>query len=158
MATLTYSIADDFPNGLDSALLGAQIAASAVEAVYQYINTDGDDCLIFFETEPSVDDVAIVDALIAAHITPVTERNFLVAEYNTRGDLTKETWYGTDNGGVSYSDAIEETAYTYGGPGNKTLLSKTITQLLPNGTPIGDPVTWEYATDGDKRIMKKVGV
>lgn len=86
----------------------------------------------------------------------VAEKNFLVAEYYN-GKLISETWYGIDNGDGTYSERVEETIYTYGGHRDKTLLFKTITMFLIDGTPAAPPVVWEYVTDGDKKIIKKVG-
>jgi len=157
-ATLNYSITHDFSGGLQPSLLQKQVLASACEAVLSHITTNSDACSLVFETEPSPADVDVVNAVVAAHVVLVSaSRNFLVAEYNNRGDIDKETWYGTDNGGGSYSHPVEETVYTYGGPNNKTLMSKTITQLLPDGSSLSPPEVWNYVTDGDKRIMKKVG-
>ena len=121
---------------------------SAVEGVPpRYWKLTGDAVSEMSQAEKDVVDAAI---------KVTAEKNYLVAEYNSRGNVTKETWYGTDDGDGVYSDPVEESVYVYGGAGNKLLLSKTITQLYTDGTAASAPEVWEYVTDGDKKILKKV--
>ena len=159
MSKYTYSISADFPDQhVDSSRLTVEIQGSAIVAVLTHIDTTGDVCDIYFNADLSGEDETILNGLVAAHVpAEIGSKNFLVAEYNSRGNVTKETWYGTDDGDGTYSDPVEETVYTYGGAADKLLLSKTVTDLFTDGTPVAAPVVWEYVTNGDVKIMKKVG-
>jgi hypothetical protein len=64
----TYSIQTDFPNHkvATDRLLG-EVSSSAVTIAIDHINTEGDDCDVWFKGVLSSEDEAILDALVAAH-------------------------------------------------------------------------------------------
>lgn len=64
----TYSIQDDFPNhAVASDRLLGEIRASAIVTAVDYINTDSDDCDIWFKAALSSGDEDTLDDLVAAH-------------------------------------------------------------------------------------------
>ena len=69
MATkYTKSIQSDFPNhAVSTDRLTQEIRESAIVTALDYINTDGDDCDIWFKADLSSGDVIILAGVVAAH-------------------------------------------------------------------------------------------
>lgn len=64
----TFSVSVDFPNHkVDSDRLTLEIRASTIVIALDYIETDGDECDIWFKDELSAADVSVLDAVVAAH-------------------------------------------------------------------------------------------
>ena len=74
----TYSISSDFPNQkVNSEKLTQQIEASAIATALDYVNTDGDECDIWFADALSGGDETLLDGIVASHdggppVYPVT--------------------------------------------------------------------------------------
>jgi hypothetical protein len=63
----TYSISGDFDNGLNTARLEAEILASSITKGVKGINTEGDDCDVWFKEAISSEEETVLDGLVAAH-------------------------------------------------------------------------------------------
>jgi len=64
----TYSISGDFPNAKeDSSRLSREILDSSISTPLERIDTDGDDCDIWFDDVLSGGDKTTLDGLVAAH-------------------------------------------------------------------------------------------
>lgn len=63
----TYSIASDFSSGLCSNRLASEVQSSAIVTALDRVDTDGDDCLVWFKAALSAGDETVLDGLVAAH-------------------------------------------------------------------------------------------
>ena len=64
----TYSISVDFPSqAVATDRLSQEIQDSAIVTALDYINTNGDDCDIWFKDQLSAGDVTVLDGIVAAH-------------------------------------------------------------------------------------------
>lgn len=105
MATkYTYSISGDFPNQkVDSSRLTKEIQDSSIVATLERIDTDGDDCDIWFDASLSGADQATLNALVAAHTgEPMpdtscnrTDRDPTVNDDETWGFGVGSCWFNT---------------------------------------------------------------
>lgn len=84
----TYSISADFKNGaIDSGVLWTEVKNSPISsAVSRKINTDGDNCYIWFNNPLSSGDLAILDNLVSVHDGIPHPEQLVIGEYNTAGD------------------------------------------------------------------------
>jgi hypothetical protein len=67
MAFPNYSISGDFPSGVATDRLQAEINDSAVAPVCTSVNTHDGVCTVIFDDTLDAGEIAIVDALVAAH-------------------------------------------------------------------------------------------
>lgn len=68
MSEYTYSTSEDFPNGtVATDRLTQEIRDSAITVALDYINTDGDDCIVVFKADLSSGEEDVLDGLVAAH-------------------------------------------------------------------------------------------
>ena len=64
----TYSIVGDFPNAkVAPDRLAQEIRASAIITAFDYVGTSGDDADVWFKAALSLEDVGILDSLVASH-------------------------------------------------------------------------------------------
>jgi hypothetical protein len=79
MTTYTYSITNDFLNGiLNSNKLTTEIIGSGIATNLLYVNTNGDSCEIVFVDELSSPNITILNGLVATHdgaadVAPIME-------------------------------------------------------------------------------------
>ena len=100
----TYSISGDFPNAKeDSSRLSREILDSSISTPLERIDTDGDDCDIWFDDALSGGDKTTLDGLVAAHTgEPMpdptcnrTDRDPTVNDDETWGLGVGSCWFNT---------------------------------------------------------------
>jgi hypothetical protein len=105
----SYSINNDTLNGiLNSVRLTDEIRSSDIVIAISHINTDGDDCDVWFKDSLSSGDQAILDSLVAAHTgeaTPVTGPS-----YGLGGGMLISPTYSTFEDDEGFSGVLIQAA------------------------------------------------
>jgi hypothetical protein len=146
MATYTYSIQDAFivAHKVDGTKFRKEIVDSAIVTAVDYVNTDSTNCYVVFKADLSEGDKAILDGLVAAHdgvplpteALPVSLPGISLTHdgriniRNTTANLTKNFYlrvfsWKTSTGNVN------------------------LTNLSPDGTPMGDVTITMFDADGN---------
>ena len=106
----TYSISTDFPNQIVATdRLTQEIQSSAIVIALDFINTNGDDCDIWFKDALSGGDETILDGLVAAHTGDALPDEGLSVNIVVPNE-TITTAYATSTG--SNLTVMRATAYT----------------------------------------------
>jgi hypothetical protein len=126
------SISEDFPNQkVHSISLKTAVDALELEsATLQYINTDGDDCFLVFDIEPSSEDITAIDGVIDAHTgnpSPVVvwHASSVLAESEKSTSDTDPNW--TELGG-------SVTTPNFFTPNVAACLGRVVGMVKTNGT------------------------
>jgi hypothetical protein len=158
----TYSISGDFPNQkVNEALLIKEIDESAIATALDYINTEGNDCDIWFVDALSGGDQTTLDGLVAAHqgtdtIARQIRRKSGTASstsgaWTTKHDFTtaalKEGWWEID---MSYELKLDT-----GGGGNA---ARVRVSLYKSGVELNQSPTALGASDSSKYDTRFQGI
>jgi hypothetical protein len=113
--------------------------SSVVGIAEKYWKISGDSVL-----EMTSEEKAIVDAAEAG-ATPATGENYLTAEYNSKNQLLKETWYRDKTELGTYTVKVKEVAYTYEG----NAITQTVTRYFSLGETTYSTETISFYKDLD---------
>jgi hypothetical protein len=113
--------------------------SSVVGIAEKYWKISGDSVL-----EMTSEEKAIVDAAEAG-ATPATGENYLTAEYNSKNQLLKETWYRDKTELGTYTVKVKEVAYTY----EENAITQTVTRYFSLGETTYSTETISFYKDLD---------
>jgi hypothetical protein len=80
------------------------------------------------------------------------EKKYKVLSYDERNNLSKESWYDTDNGDGTYLGKSEETTYAYD---NSLLLSRTVVIYYYDGT-VQTTLIYDYYKNDAHELIEKL--
>jgi len=120
--------------------------------------TEPDDLVIWMSDDLTQDEEDALDVVLAAQsggsgveLSPVYYE--VVYSNGVSGKLDRETWWHTDDGGGTYSDKVNETAYQY--QGNK-LLSRTETTYWSDGVVRSTAKIGYFTISGGGIVEKEI--
>ena len=117
----TYSISSDFPNAkVDLSRLTLEIQQSSIVTALDYINTDGDDCNVWFKAELSTEDQTTLDTIVANHSGEPLEETPQPVEmkYKDNGGVWRAPAFQRDKPLMTASPATEGWATFFTGAGD----------------------------------------
>lgn len=154
MSVYTFSIAADFPNGLNETSLYDELKYDYDFVDLVGVSASEDTCSISFSVDLTPEQEASLNTAVAAHDgqpKPFVKKHFEKEFHNTR--LVRETWWALSAGGA-LSRKVEETIYTYAG---SRLMSEDFTQYNRDGS-VAQARSWVFKQQkiGTTLVVRKV--